>query len=131
MLNPISLIFHIKVNRRCPSTHTKERQAIPRLLSEFVPPFGVVFQVCGHYAKLECLVVESHICLTVCEDNPGGDSFRFDSDHLLHDTYGVLNFPVHIGLISFADHALYLLGKHRTSISFSLVDDGQLSASLE
>ena len=99
---------------------TESRQIIPRLLSELVPPFRVVFQVCGHYSKLECLIVESHIRLTVREYSPGGDGFRFNSNNLLHDAYGVLNFPVHIRLIPFSDHAFYLLGEHRSSISFSL-----------
>lgn len=99
---------------------TKRSQSVPGLLSEFIPPFGVVFQVCGHYAKLKGLIVESHIRLTVCEYSPGGDGFRFDSDNLLHDAYSVRNSPVHIGLVPFADHALYLLGEHRAGVSLSL-----------
>lgn len=53
--------------------------------------------------------MQSHIDLTACKYNPGGDDLRFCSDNLLHDPDGVLNSPVNIRLVSFADHALDLL----------------------
>ena len=64
--------------------------------------------------------MKSHIGLTVREYSPGGDSPWFNSDDLLHDTDGVLHPSVDIRLISFADHALYLLRKNWTGISSSL-----------
>ena len=74
----------------------------------------------GHDAQLECLVGESHFVLTICEDSPGGNSFRFDSDNLLHDADGIRPLPVDVRLVSLADHAFYLLREGRTGISFSL-----------
>ena len=53
--------------------------------------------------------MKSHIGLTVCQYSPGGNGFRFDPDDFLHDTYGVLDSPIDIRLISFADHTFYLL----------------------
>lgn len=64
--------------------------------------------------------MKSNIGLTVCEYSPSGDGFGFDSNHFLHDAYGVLDSPINIGLISFSDNSLHLLREYWSSISFQL-----------